>query len=412
MLGHIVPFVGHPRVPPCLSPSGSPPAWRIFPARASSLLHTSPVRMSDDGVSFGRCFFLVKARNTYMWKENSRKGLSSSPARLGLGNPSTIQPVTGQGVTYPTHALVYYRRAANRKAFSKYEIIYKLRSKCGPAKGKACKDKWLLVCGATLHANVSLAFSSAATALNLNVSYKLVSQVKLLAWRHLPAVLSPGTPEKLLHFAGQDCNLWRHHIMLTARKPCPELKSHFLPPSVLCTRIFYLPAFLRGTRTNGLTVCFAKLISGASRTEKASSITGHVATKAIQMSSCVFVRRRQKHNQSFKAQSLFCEDNNTSKYWIMSYTQVLFWTAGWWISFLVKMSRWFMWRGGSLHCGGEFASDISLCFMWHDYYTISAGGSDHRVIYGNPGRLICVRGKRERWNEEKPFECKKLGRRI
>lgn len=51
---------------------------------------------------------------------------------MRLGNPSTIQRVTGEGVTYPTHTLVYYRRAANRKAFSNYKIIYKLRSKCVP----------------------------------------------------------------------------------------------------------------------------------------------------------------------------------------------------------------------------------------------------------------------------------------
>lgn len=65
-------------------------------------------------------------------------------SRFRRGNPSTIQRLTGEGVAYPTHALVYYRGAANRKAFSNYKIIYKLRSKCVEAKGKACSDKWVL----------------------------------------------------------------------------------------------------------------------------------------------------------------------------------------------------------------------------------------------------------------------------
>lgn len=40
---------------------------------------------------------------------------------------------------------MYYRNAAKRKAFKIiYKIIYKLRSKCVPSKGKACTQKWLL----------------------------------------------------------------------------------------------------------------------------------------------------------------------------------------------------------------------------------------------------------------------------
>lgn len=67
----------------------------------------------------------------------------------------------------------------------------------------------------------------------------------------------------------------------------------------------------------------------------------------------------------------------------------------------------------SIELGRGDSPPISLCFMWHDYYTISAGGSDHRVIYGNPWRLICAscirgnrtwkRGWKTNWTEL--FEC-------
>lgn len=63
---------------------------------------------------YNRVFFLGTLLLSLVYVE-SYKGLSlASP----VDHPSTIQLPTAQGVTYPTHALVYYCSAANRKAFS------------------------------------------------------------------------------------------------------------------------------------------------------------------------------------------------------------------------------------------------------------------------------------------------------